>query len=211
VNCRDETGEPALLKASRAGHVETMAVLLKNGADINATSTNNSTALYHAVVNKHIAAVRLLVDMRVNPNITTTSGGTPLAAAICRADRVVAALLLRAGAVFETPYCDTLEDARLFALDCDFLGSVDRWRDAVSRLIEWQLAMAPLRLPIYIYLAIGNQSISLPGDQTSVERCLMNRCSALSEVEKLKVIQGVMDACRRVAKQREKTSTVALL
>jgi hypothetical protein len=54
-------------------------------------------------------------------------------------------------------------------------------------LLNWMLAMAPLRLPIYIYLELFDWSIVRP---------------SLREIEKIKVIQDVMDSYRRLKRAR---------
>jgi len=54
-------------------------------------------------------------------------------------------------------------------------------------LRDWVLALAPLELPIYIYLELADRALDI---------------EALTEMEKVNIIQRVMDSYRRVVRAR---------
>ncbi|KAJ1485125.1 ankyrin repeat-containing domain protein [Baffinella frigidus] len=60
------------------GHVDVIEELVKSGADINARSINNSTALHEAAYWAHAGAVRTLLDLGADPFLENTNGHTPL-------------------------------------------------------------------------------------------------------------------------------------
>jgi ankyrin repeat protein len=57
----DETGEPALLIASLAGHTELVALLLERGSDIEVRNKGGLTALHAAAYGGNLDIVKLLV------------------------------------------------------------------------------------------------------------------------------------------------------
>jgi len=72
-----------------------------------------------------------------------------------------------------------------------------RRQDAKS-LLEWLLAMAPLQLPISD-LSLDFQDVNTGVGVTEDGYAYS---AVLTEVEKISIIQGVMDSYRRVVKQR---------
>jgi len=78
-----------------------------------------------------------------------------------------------------------------------------RRQDAKS-LLQWMLAMAPLQLPIYIYLDLADLSIDFQDVKTGVGVTEDGYAysAVLTEVEKINIIQGVMDSYRRVLQRR---------
>mmetsp|Transcript_81957 Transcript_81957/g.228428 ORF Transcript_81957/g.228428 Transcript_81957/m.228428 type:complete len:140 (-) Transcript_81957:166-585(-) len=58
---KDASGRTALLHAAREGHVEVCAVLLKAGADVEATDRDNMTPLSYAARKRHSEICQLLL------------------------------------------------------------------------------------------------------------------------------------------------------
>src|SRR3984957_5302246 len=75
-------GLTPLLFAARQGCVDCERVLLKAGADINATNPNNVTPLVMELINGHYDFAALLIDRGADLNIADETGRTPLYAAV---------------------------------------------------------------------------------------------------------------------------------
>lgn len=88
----------ALIWAARAGSVEAINVLLDAGADVNLpgpTGDNwDATPLQHAILERQVAAVRLLLEHGADPNRGAGGGLTPLSLAAGDTDPVIVKLLL---------------------------------------------------------------------------------------------------------------------
>jgi len=76
-------GMTPLLLATREGHVESVAALLKAGADVNQVSAGDHTSpLLIATINGHFDLAKRLLDTGADPKIAAENGATPLYAAI---------------------------------------------------------------------------------------------------------------------------------
>ena len=69
-------GLTALMYASRENKINVMNYLIKHGAFIDATTLHNETALFWAVSNGHIQAVRILLDYDADTKIKNNEGKT---------------------------------------------------------------------------------------------------------------------------------------
>jgi uncharacterized protein len=101
----DEGGDSwtALIWASRSGSVDAIKLLLDSGADVNlpgSTGDNwDATPLQHAILQRHPAVVRLLLDRGANLNRGAGPGSlTPLLLAAGDTDPAILKLLLAHGA-----------------------------------------------------------------------------------------------------------------
>lgn len=94
----------ALMLAAAGGHLETVKLLLKAGADVSAMSEapkiegSGSQALHEAVRKGHLAVVEALLDAGADPNVVGNRGSTPLTIAVVRLDLDCVKLLLKRGA-----------------------------------------------------------------------------------------------------------------
>jgi len=68
----------ALNWASQKGHLETVRLLVENGANVDAASSNGWTALMGASFNSNLEILRYLVDGGADVNAVTTDGYTAL-------------------------------------------------------------------------------------------------------------------------------------
>ncbi len=75
-------GLTPLLFAARQGCVECARVLIKAGADINATNPNGFSAILLAIINSHYDVAVSLLDLGADQNIADETGRTPLYAAV---------------------------------------------------------------------------------------------------------------------------------
>ena len=92
----DATGQ--LISAARSGDLETIKLLLKNGADVNAKDTGGGTALSWAAGAGQTDSVRLLLDRGANINVIDSAGNTALMLAAVADHKDVVQLLLDKGA-----------------------------------------------------------------------------------------------------------------
>ena len=123
------TGEAGLVEAARNQDFADVSALLKNGVDVNAPSSDGSTALLWAAHWNDLATAKLLLEAGANPNVANDYEMSPLSQACTNASAEFVKLLLRAGAdpnqriaTGETPL-----------MTCSRTGSVD----AVRELIEF--------------------------------------------------------------------------
>lgn len=75
-------GLTALLFAAREGRVDCIPVLVKGGADVNATTPNGISGIVLALINGHYDAAGALIEAGTNPNLADYTGRTGLYAAI---------------------------------------------------------------------------------------------------------------------------------
>lgn len=77
--------ELRLMVAAFRGRVQIVALLLGRGADVNARTASQATALHFASVQGHINVVRLLLAQpEVKCNLKDSYGRTPLMGAVVR-------------------------------------------------------------------------------------------------------------------------------
>src|SRR4051812_13257334 len=96
----DEGGDSwtALIWAARSGSVDAINVLLDAGADVNLPGPTgddwDATPLQHAILERHPAAVRLLLERGADPNRGADRSLTPLFLAAGDTDPTIVTLLL---------------------------------------------------------------------------------------------------------------------
>lgn len=90
-------GSTPLHRAALRGDAETVAALIRAGADVNATNVAGATPLHYGVGSEHV--VELLLKAGANANARSKTGNTPLHSAAARPDAFnQAKQLLNAGA-----------------------------------------------------------------------------------------------------------------
>jgi Ankyrin repeats (3 copies) len=83
---------------SRRGDISILQVLLEAGADVNAATSDGTTALHIAALTGQTAAARLLLEKKANVDATDASGRTPLDFAAVRRNLEIVKLLAARGA-----------------------------------------------------------------------------------------------------------------
>jgi ankyrin repeat protein len=91
-------GRPPLLDAARSGDIAGLRALLKQGANVNASDGDGTTALHWASYRDDLDSADLLIRAGANVNATNDLGATPLWTASQNASAVMVARLLEAGA-----------------------------------------------------------------------------------------------------------------
>lgn len=121
VNGVNSRGTPLLCLAARGGHQETLELLIKSGADINAISRDRgNTPLMDAASQGNPDIVRFLIASGAELDHISRGGQTALILAVGRKNARVAKLLIEAGAgltVKDSLGMDALQYARLFKLE----------------------------------------------------------------------------------------------
>lgn len=100
INGKDQEGKSPLYQAAEQGQAEAAAVLIREGANINAINTENEiTAILAATNGCHEDVVKTLIDAGANVNIRKKNpSDTPLLAASWRGHENIVKLLVNAGA-----------------------------------------------------------------------------------------------------------------
>jgi ankyrin len=106
-----EDGATAFIRAAQSGDTELMSLLLKYGADPKAVTANGDNALtaaagigwvegvtYERSVKENLEAIRMLLDLGVDPNHANNEGRTPLMGAALKGRSDVVQLLVDRGA-----------------------------------------------------------------------------------------------------------------
>jgi ankyrin repeat protein len=99
---RNRFGGSALIPACERGHVETVAVLLTSGIDVNHVNNLGWTCLLEIVIlgdggPRHQEVARLVLAAGADPNLTDRDGVSPLAHARRKGQHEVARLIEGAG------------------------------------------------------------------------------------------------------------------
>ena len=95
VNMKDRHGHTPLMDAAKSGDIEAVKDLLKRGADVDALSEKEKTALHYSAANGHVEVVKLLLEYGAMINARDRDGHTPLMlASIYGCNHTVQALLV---------------------------------------------------------------------------------------------------------------------
>jgi ankyrin repeat protein len=78
ANAIDRDGFTALYVAADKGHVQVMQLLVDAGADVDAKSKHDMTALHGSAIGGTDGAADFLLNHKANPNSVDTQGDTPL-------------------------------------------------------------------------------------------------------------------------------------
>jgi len=99
-NAATRGGETALMTASRTGSVDTVRILLDQGAAVDAKEdTRGQTALMWAIDEKHSAVVKLLIDRGANFLSKSRSGFSPFLFALRNGDAELVKSFLASGGI----------------------------------------------------------------------------------------------------------------
>jgi len=97
ASCTGETGI-SLFKAAKNGALDTAALLIKKGCDINTRDHENESALIDAIRARHFDLAEFPVNKGAQVNTRDDRGDTPLKCAIESGNAALAGLLRERGA-----------------------------------------------------------------------------------------------------------------
>jgi ankyrin repeat protein len=99
INATNEAGNSALMLAyDKPDTIDTLATLIRCGADINAKDSNGWTPLFYAVRARRYRAINFLLELGANINAQTIHGQTVLNLAELLKDEELIGILKQAGA-----------------------------------------------------------------------------------------------------------------
>ena len=99
IHAQDSMGRTALYFAARYGNEVILSDLIKKGADVNAITNNNETALHIASSKKKHEIVSILLEQKIDLNKKTKAFGlTALHNACWKGDSVIVKMLIEKGA-----------------------------------------------------------------------------------------------------------------
>jgi hypothetical protein len=112
---KDKKGIPLLCISARNGHVNTLEVLLRSGAQVDIIADDRgSTALIDSAMGRHKDAVKTLIEAGADVNVKSKDGQTPLIIVVGAGDEEIVEMLVKAGA--DPDIEDTLGvSARMYA------------------------------------------------------------------------------------------------
>jgi len=123
-----------LHKASINGHADVVELLLKHGADADATSSNGSTPLHYAAYNGHANIVKLLLENCADPSAKNNIGKKPADVARERRHIEIANMIENVMELFEALKKKDISKAEKLLVDLRVPNARDR--NGVS-LLHW--------------------------------------------------------------------------
>jgi uncharacterized protein len=96
---KDKKGVPLLSIAARNGHLNTLDLLLRFGAQVNLIAEDRgSTALFDSALEKNKDMIKVLIDAGADVNIQSKDGQTALVVVVGSGDEEIVEMLFKAGA-----------------------------------------------------------------------------------------------------------------
>lgn len=102
VNIKFDEGQTPLMEAAENCFIDIVELLIKNGANVDATNDNGETALLKTIHQYNNSIARDIIDLLIknsdNLDIMSNDGDTPLTSCACHNDTVTIKLLIVNGA-----------------------------------------------------------------------------------------------------------------
>jgi hypothetical protein len=96
---KDKKGIPLLNISARNGHLKTLELLLRSGAQVNLIADDRgSTALFEGTMGRDKEMVKTLIEAGADANIRSKDGQSALVVAVGAGDEEIVELLVKAGA-----------------------------------------------------------------------------------------------------------------
>ncbi|KAL1500648.1 hypothetical protein AB1Y20_013296 [Prymnesium parvum] len=102
LNMRAASGHTPLSIAASSNYANVCSQLLEAHAELDSVSADGTTPLYHAAAGGHLETAKILIDQRADPRRKNIAGDSILDLAIQSQNEGMAALLIHAGAAFES-------------------------------------------------------------------------------------------------------------
>ena len=143
-----------LIDAVKAGNVESVGALLKQGADVNAASADGTTALHWAAQTNATELAQLLIAAGANANAANRYGVTPLTIAATSGNAALAEALLDAGADANV----TVGEGETILMTAARAGNVDTIKALVSHGADVNAAEQWQGQTALVYAALENHA-----------------------------------------------------
>jgi len=96
---KDKKGVPLISIAARNGHLNTLELLLRSGAQVNLIDEDRgSTALFDSALEKNKKMIKVLIEAGADVNIQSKDGQTALVVVVGEGDEEIVEMLFKAGA-----------------------------------------------------------------------------------------------------------------
>jgi len=96
---KDKKGIPLICIASRNGHLDTLKLLLRSGAQVNLIAEDRgSNALFDSALGRNKDVVKTLIEAGADMNIQSKDGQTALVVVVGAGDEDIVEILVKAGA-----------------------------------------------------------------------------------------------------------------
>ena len=150
--CSAAHGEPPLVDAARAGNTAAAMMMIDQGADVNAPSSDGTTALHWAIHRDDVTLFQQLIKARADVKAVNAYGATPMSEAAVVGDLALITALLKAGADVESPNADgqtalmiiartgNVEAARLLIRRGAKVNAREKWRGQTA--LMWAAAQS---------------------------------------------------------------------
>lgn len=159
--CAAARAEESLVEAAKSGDTAAAIAAVERGADVNAASSDGTTALIWAVHRDDVPLIDRLLKAHANVKVRNAYGATPLGEAAVYGDPTAIRKLLAAGAAADEPGADgqtplmilartsNLEAAEILLKAGANVNAREKWRDQTALMwaaAESQTAMVKLLL-----------------------------------------------------------------
>ena len=132
---KNKKGVPLISIAARNGHLNTLELLLRSGAQVNLIDEDRgSTALFDSALEKNKEMIKVLIEAGADVNIQSKDGQTALVVVVGEGDEEIVEMLFKAGAdpdikdalgVSARKYATIFGNSKMLAIfDADVLNEV---------------------------------------------------------------------------------------
>lgn len=136
INCTDNKGCTALIRASGHSRRAVVSFLLQNNANLEIRSKNGSTALSSSIIGDSRHVAELLLEKGANPNGTGPSGYNYITIAAAQWNDAMLSILYRNGADIFTENKNQQNLLHIVALAAEYYNNVNNAKNCISFCVD---------------------------------------------------------------------------